>query len=320
LHFRLESAKRLKVALGRLTPGQREELKAELAAMESRPAATTLLEGRFAGVLACPHCTAGHVIKHGTANGLQRYRCRGCGKTFCALTGTPLAGLHKRGKWLDHVTALSEGLILRKVAERLHIAVSTAHRWRHRFLAAPKTVQSHALAGIAEADETYFLRSHKGQRQGLNRPPRKRGGRAKKRGLSAEQVPVLVVRDRSGGTADFILAAADKKHVAAVLKPLLASDSILCTDGSGSLAAAAKEIGIEHHALNLTAGIRVIGPWHVQNVNAYHSRLKDFMRRFRGVATRYLDSYLGWFRTIERSPTAGLKPAAWLAMSFGQPA
>lgn len=33
-----------------------------------------------------------------------------------------------------------------------------------------------------------------------------------------------VVRDRSGGTADFILEAADKKHVAAVLKPLLAQD------------------------------------------------------------------------------------------------
>lgn len=315
--MRNREMKRLKVALGGLTPGQREELKAELAAMESRPAATTVVEERFAQVLACPHCASERVIKHGTANGLQRYRCRGCGKTFCALTGTPLAGLHMRGKWLEHVGALREGLILREVAERLHIAVSTAHRWRHRFLAKPKTIQSQTLAGIAEADETYFLRSCKGQRKGLNRPPRKRGGRAKKRGLSSEQIPVLVVRDRSGGTADFILEVADKTHVAAVLKPLLAEDAILCTDGSGSLAAAAKEIGIEHHALNLTAGIRVIGPWHVQNVNAYHSRLKDWIRRFRGVAARYLDSYLGWFRTIERSSASGPKPASWLAMSLG---
>jgi len=288
--------------------------------MESQPAAAVVVDDRFDGMPACPHCAAGRVIKHGTANGLQRYRCRGCGKTFCALTGTPLSGLHMRGKWLDHAATLREGLILREVAKRLGIAMSTAHRWRHRFLAAPKSMKSQSLAGIAEADETYFLRSHKGQRQGLNRPPRKRGGRAKKRGLSTEQVPVLVVRDRSGGSADFILEVADKKHVAAVLKPLLAQDSILCTDGSGSLAAAAKEIGIEHHALNLTAGIRVIGPWHVQNVNAYHSRLKDWMRRFRGVATRYLDGYLGWFRAIDRSPTFGSKPAVWLAMALGQPA
>lgn len=316
--MRNREMKRFKVALGKLTPGQREELKAELATMESRPAATTVVEGMFAGTPACPHCIGGRVIKHGTANGLQRYRCRGCGKTFCALTGTPLVGLHKRGKWLDHVSALREGLILREVAERLHIAVSTAHRWRHRFLAEPKTMKSQGLAGIVEADETYFLRSHKGQRKGLDRMPRKRGGHAKKRGLSGEQVPVLVVRDRSGGTADFILEAVGKKHVAAILKPLLAHDSILCTDGSGSLAAAAREIGVEHHALNISAGIRVIGPWHVQNVNAYHSRLKGWIRRFRGVATRYLDSYLGWFRTIERSASIGLKPASWLTMSLGK--
>jgi transposase-like protein len=316
---RQREMKRFRSALNRMTPSQRDELRAELAALELRPAAATVIEGTVGDAPACPHCMTGRVIKHGTANGLQRYRCRGCCKTFCALTGTPLAGLHLRGKWLDHVAALRDGLILREVAERLHIAVSTAHRWRHRFLAAPKFIQSQALGGIAEADETYFLRSHKGQRKGLNRPPRKRGGRASKRGLSAEQVPVLVVRDRAGGTADFILPLADKKHVSAVLKPLLAQDAVLCTDGSGSLAAAARDIGVEHHALNFTAGIRVIGPWHIQNVNAYHARLKDWVRRFRGIATRYLDSYLGWFRAIDRSPTSGSTPASWLAMALGQP-
>lgn len=134
--------------------------------------------------------------------------------------------------------------------------------------------------------------------------------------LSAEQVPVLVVRDRVGGNADFILEVADKNHVAAVLEPLLAPDAILCTGGSGSLAAATKEIVVEHHALNLTAGIGVIGPWHVQNVNAYRNRL----RRFRSVATRYLDGHFGWFRAVERSQVSGSIPAAWLAIALGQPA
>ena len=30
------------------------------------------------------------------------------------------------------------------------------------------------------------------------------------------------------------------------------------------------------------------------------SRLKDWMRPFKGVASKYLSSYLGWRRTIER--------------------
>lgn len=141
------------------------------------------------------------------------------------------------------------------------------------------------------------------------------GGKASKHGLSSEQVPVLEARDRSGNTADFILGADDAPHVAA-LQPILAKDVILCTDGSKALAAAARALGVAHRPVNLAAGIRVVaGVYHVQNVDAYDSRLKGWLRQLRGVATKYLDSYLGWFRTIERSPTSGMKPAQWLALA-----
>ena len=92
----------------------------------------------------------------------------------------------------------------------------------------------------------------------------------------------------------------------------------LCTDGSGALAAAARQLGVEHHAINLSAGIRVNGAWHIQNVNAYHSRLKTWVRKFNGVATRYLANYLGWFRTIDRESAFGLKPSQWLALAMGR--
>jgi hypothetical protein len=44
---------------------------------------------------------------------------------------------------------------------------------------------------------------------------------------------------------------------------------------------------------------------------AYDSRLKTWIRRFNGVATKYLDSYLGWFRTLDRSG-----PAGWSSSDF----
>lgn len=60
-----------------------------------------------------------------------------------------------------------------------------------------------------------------------------------------------------------------------------------------------------HRPVNLSAGIRVVaGVYHVQNVNAYDSRLKEWMRHFHGVATHYLPNYLGWRRLIERSHNA----------------
>ena len=40
--------------------------------------------------------------------------------------------------------------------------------------------------------------------------------------------------------------------------------------------------------------------YHIQNVNAYDSRLKSWMQHFHGVATKYLESYLGWMRLLDR--------------------
>jgi hypothetical protein len=181
----------------------------------------------------------------------------------------------------------------------------------------PERVQPAALTGVAEVDETYFLLSFKGKRQGLDRKPRKRGGRASQRGLSHEQVPVLVARDRSGVTMDCVVRTPNTETLSAVLRPFVPADVVLCTDGSKALAGVARTLGVEHHAVNVSAGIRVDGPWHIQNVNAYHSRLKAWIAKFRGVATCYLANYLGWFRAIDRELGGTRKPAQWLTLALG---
>jgi transposase-like protein len=40
----------------------------------------------------CPRCAGGEVKQDGRAGETQRYRCRGCRRTFVARTGTPFAG------------------------------------------------------------------------------------------------------------------------------------------------------------------------------------------------------------------------------------
>lgn len=295
---------------------QRQALAAYLAMLDNKPAATEVIEQREQPPV-CPHCQGTHIVRNGHSGGLQRYGCRSCGKTFNALTGSPLAHLHLRGKWLQQAQALREQLSLTQVQQRLGIARTTALRWRHRFLAAPKQIRARWLTGVTEADETYFLRSAKGQRQALTRPARRRAGKASKPGVCRQQVPVLVVRDRSGQTADFILEVHDSQHAADQLRPIIAPDALLCTEGDHLMRATARKLALEHHAVNLRVGIRVDGPWHVQNVNAYHSRLKGWMARFRGVSTKYLDSYLGWFRTIDRAPDIMAKPASLLALAVG---
>ena len=123
--------------------------------------------------------------------------------------------------------------------QRLNVARTTALRGRHRFLAAPKAVQAQVLNGVAETDETFFLRSCKRPRSGLTRKARPRGGKAAKRGTSKEQVPVRIDHDRSGVTVDFILDVDD------ALKPILPSDALLCSDSRRTLIAAAQTLKVD---------------------------------------------------------------------------
>jgi transposase-like protein len=288
---------------------QRAALGRALAAASSEPEAVRLLEDAFAAAPRCPHCAeAAPPRRWGHASGLRRYRCRGCGKTFNALTGTSLARLRKKERWLAYGEALAAGMSLAEAAAHCGVHLTTSFRWRHRFLRAPAATRE-ALGGVVEADETFFRRSHKGSRrwrragEPLERRPRRRGEPAGKRGLSAEQVPALIARDRAGRTVDAVLPDLGAEAIGAVLAPVVAGDAVLCSDGAKAYAAFAAGQGLHHEPINVAAGVRVRdGAFHIQNVNAYHGRLKGWMGRFNGVATRYLPNYLGWRRTLERAP------------------
>jgi transposase-like protein/IS1 family transposase len=278
----------------------------------AQDAAAALIESVARQRLHCPDCNSNHAHRHGHAHGLQRYRCVSCGRTFNSLTGTPLARLRHKSLWLDYADCLLASDSVRKAASQLGVHRNTTFRWRHRFLSLAKTDRPHCLHGIAEADELYVLESEKGSRH-LRRPARRRGGHARKRGISNEQVCILVARDRTGQTLAFVTGegALTKAQLHACLPPVIDKDVLLVTDGHPAYRAFARESGISHEAVNLRAGVRVRGAAHVQNVNAYHSRLRSWLSIFHGVASRYLPNYLGWRWILDagriRSPETLLK-------------
>jgi transposase-like protein len=243
----------------------------------------------------CPDCASGDCHRHGHANGLQRYRCCHCKRTFNDLTGTPLARLRHRAKWFDYLDTMLDSRSIRAAAKTVGVHRNTSFRWRHRFLHLSKHDRPGSLRGIAEADEMFLLESQKGSRK-LDRPPRQRGGVAKRRGISREHDCILVARDRTGQTVDFVTGrgAVTKQQLHRDLRPVLDPDVLLVTDSHAAYRAFSREAGISHQAVNLRAGERVRGAIHVQNVNAYHRRFREWLARFHGVASRYLPNYLGW--------------------------
>ncbi|MHB1953994.1 MAG: IS1595 family transposase [Sulfobacillus sp.] len=171
---------------------------------------------------------------------------------------------------------------------------------RLRFLACPAKENPTLLRGIVESDETFIRRSRKRERS-LPRPGRKRRTRAPNTGTDPNYwVPVLVARDRSAVTTDVILSEVTAQTLKNTLLPVLDKEAVLCHDGLPQYFTMARETGIAHRTVYAAHGKRVVkGIFHIQNVNACHSRLKGWMERFHGVATRYLPNYLGWRRFLE---------------------
>jgi transposase-like protein len=287
----------------------------EQAADEPRPAAALLtappanpfgaagvavLGQRRVDSVGCPHCDARDVARWGQASDLPRYRCKACSRTFNALTKTPLANLRMKEKWSTQTEAMIDGVSTAQAAQRCGVHYTTAFRWRHRFLAALAGDKPKALSGIVEGDETFILESFKGKRSGLPRKSRKRGGKSAKRGLSAEQIPVIVARDRQGATTDAVLPKLNRVSIAAALGGVVTSANEFCCDGGTAVVAFARHAGIAAHVLPMPGKPNPNAPdFHLNNVNAYHGRLKEWLRRFHGVATKNLPSYLGWRRTLE---------------------
>lgn len=76
----------------------------------------------------CPHCAGREIVGWGRSNGLLRFRCKSCGRTFNALTKTPMAHLRKKERWLDHAQAMIEGMSLAKTAKLCGVHPTTAFR------------------------------------------------------------------------------------------------------------------------------------------------------------------------------------------------
>lgn len=254
----------------------------------------------------CPVCASSAVKGHGTYRGRHRYKCLSCGKTFNDLTDTPLSGAHTPEKMHRFASQMAGGgRSLRKSANELGIHVSTAFKWRHKIMEGYTVAPSRKLNGIAEADETFFLYSEKGDKTvSQHRKSRWRGGRATKPGISAEQVPVILGCDRHG---ELIVGVAGRGRISlmdveGILGNRVSPEATLCTDSHSSFKAFAKANRLKYQPVNISKGARVVkGIYHIQHANSAHTRLKIWMVRFQGVSTKYLDSYMRWFGLMEET-------------------
>ena len=88
----------------------------------------------------CPHCGSEQFIKNGYYNGIQRYKCHKCRKTFSKTTKSLWYYSKKKSNlWVKFVELFLEKKSLRQCAESLGINLSTVFFWRHKVMSALKS-------------------------------------------------------------------------------------------------------------------------------------------------------------------------------------
>jgi transposase-like protein len=263
-------------------------------------------EKHFSNGQACPDCGSLHVIKNGKANGRQRYLCKDCKKTFGDLTNSVFSHTKLSLRiWMEYTRCMILGYSIRKSADIVGVCIKTSFFIRHKILDAVRTNMGIGkLEGIVEMDETFFAESFKGNHMRSNtftmpRKSRKRGKEIKLRGISHEQVCVTTAIDRNDTAVleCVCMGRIRSTDLKRAYNGKINSQSIICSDSHKSYIQFTKDFTLEH--VRIKTGKHKNGVYHINHVNALHSNLKEWIRRFKGVATKYLANYLYWFKWLE---------------------
>lgn len=94
--------------------------------------------------------------------------------------------------------------------------------------------------------------------------------------------------DRAGNLITELICKERMKHIdlEKLFTGRIDDEAILCTDSQKSYIQFAQNLGIELQ--HIKRGKHKEGIYHIQHINAFHSKLKKWMDRFNGVAAKYL--------------------------------
>lgn len=274
----------------------------------------------------CPACRSTRFSRSGTfqlKNGTrkQRYRCCDCGKYFNCDTGTPKANLKRQKEWDEMQSKMAETISLRSMARLLGVHLSTAFRWRHRWMAAQCKAAQGPLGGRVSVTIGLVPYSEKGSRlcrgpgswgywDWIRRrsprpggsPPRDRMLPPFRRLIEGRPIQVLQVQNESNHAA-YILGQGkpDEDLIEYALSTLVTSDAKVYGFTTAPIKAVCQELSLSYQdgrkaTYRLQRFLASRGnqsPFSMPVQTPY--RLDDWIGMLRNVATKYLERYLAWF-------------------------
>ncbi|MGH7444803.1 MAG: transposase [Longimicrobiales bacterium] len=257
-------------------------------------------ETRFAAGVVCVRCHSPRVRRHGTFAGRQRYRCNTCRRTFSDLTGTPAAYLKRLERLPDYRTCMAASLSVRVSARAVGVHPTTSFRWRHRLLKGMAASHEQWLFGLVEIEEAWVLCTDRMSDWPFRRRPRRSLADPNERrswlvALCDRQGHSVIAFQGDERRPDRVTWARAFPHVVGP------SATIITRHGQLSAQAAAARdnaLACWHRTSPARRGANA-SLYHVRTAAGLLHRYRRWLRRFRGVTTRYLDNYTVWHGLID---------------------
>ena len=256
----------------------------------------------------CPRCGSAEVTRKGhSADGRQRWRCKSCGRTFSARTGSVVAmSKLPASTWADYAEGTLAGESPGELARRCGVCPGTSWLVRMRLFEVMGAALQPFRGGptvSCQVDGTYLSESLAGNRErsrtGMPRRPHRNGRAVRARGISREKVCVVCAANDLGD--EFAAVCGRGRPTDAELRASLAGvvdGSWVSTDDHSAYARVLPALGVSEHVATASRAAR---NGELGLVNAMHQRLRIFLEPFHGVSTRWLGRYLDCFRWLEQA-------------------
>jgi transposase-like protein len=200
--------------------------------------------------------------------------------------------------WKQVIRDTLNGVSLDATAVNLAMHHETVFNMRHKILYCIEQEQMRnpqQMSGVCEVDETYILENYKGKKLPADfwRKPRKHGAVAQKAGLSDEYICVCAAVERNGKSSAIATGRSQpsSNDVTRIFSDKFTNDTLVLCDGAKSYGVLEKDGVCSVTSTNNNDD----GFKNINNVNAFHSFIKERNRNARGFATKYLNRYNAFF-------------------------
>ena len=223
----------------------------------------------------CPNCNGRSYIKFGRYNGIQRYKCKECDKTFSRTTKALWSYSKKQPeKWVEFMELMLQKKSLRACSKILEINIRTAFIWRHKIMKKmSQDITDDRLEGKVFITKAMEKENFKGCR---NITTSKR-----------RNVWIVAAKDRRDSMiiAPVCKELWDENNFKNIVYSKIKEASYIVPDYDRYMMNTAKK----HNK-----GI-VLNAYKEECVKNFRRNLKIWIGGFKGVATKYLEGYLSYF-------------------------